>query len=135
MPWASSNPKERRGVAAVEFAVCVPIMVLLCLASIEACTMIYLKQSLSIAAYEGARTANVQGMTNDDVEDVCSQILSDRRVVGATIMVDPLDITTMPAGDVITIECTAPCDVNAFVIPKYFAGKTVVGKAKFLRKY
>ena len=48
---------RRRGVAASELAVCLPVIVLLVLAMIEACTMIFLKQSLTVAAYEGVRTA------------------------------------------------------------------------------
>jgi Flp pilus assembly protein TadG len=125
----------RCGTAAVELAVCLPIIVVLCLASIEACTMIYLKQSLSIAAYEGARTANVEGMTNDDVFAVCEQILNDRRVQSATVDIDPVDITAMIAGEVVTVACSAPCDANAFVFSKYFGGKSLSGTARFIKKY
>ena len=60
---SASNPRtptrgeSRSGVAAAEFAVCLPVIVLLVLAMIESCTMVFLKQSVSIAAYEGVRTA------------------------------------------------------------------------------
>jgi Flp pilus assembly protein TadG len=47
----------RRGVAAAEFAVCLPVLVLVVFASIEACSMIFLKESLTVAAYEGSRVA------------------------------------------------------------------------------
>ncbi len=45
--------RRRRGVAATEFAVCLPIIVLLVLGTIEACSLIFLKQTLAIA--EGAQ--------------------------------------------------------------------------------
>jgi Flp pilus assembly protein TadG len=126
---------KTRGAAAVEFAVFLPLIIVLCLGSIEACTMIYLKQSLTIAAYEGARTANIEGMSNDDVIATCTQILQDRRVNSATVTIDPADITTMNAGEIITVTCSAPCDPNAFINHKYFTGKSLSGCAKFVRKY
>ena len=46
---------ERRGVAAVEFAVCLPVIILLVFGAIEASSFIFLKQSLNVAAYEGIR--------------------------------------------------------------------------------
>jgi len=51
------NRGSRRAVAASELAVCLPILVLLVLAMIESCTMIFLKQSLTVSAYEGIRKA------------------------------------------------------------------------------
>ena len=61
-----SRSESHRGTALAEIAVCLPIIVLLAFASIEACTMIYLKQSLTIAAYEGGRTAVTPGATSAD---------------------------------------------------------------------
>ncbi len=53
--------RPRDGVAATELAVCMPVIVLVVLATIESCAMIFLQQSLSIAAYEGARVALAPG--------------------------------------------------------------------------
>ena len=41
----------------VELAVCLPVIALLVLASIEACTMIFVQQGLETVAYETARFA------------------------------------------------------------------------------
>ena len=49
--------RRRHGAAATEFAVCLPVLMLLLLGMLEACTMIFLKQSLAVAAYEGGHTA------------------------------------------------------------------------------
>ena len=46
----------KRGIAAVEFAVIAPVFFLILLGTIETCTMIFLQQSLKIAAYEAARS-------------------------------------------------------------------------------
>src|SRR5262245_11435218 len=62
-----------RGVAAAELAVCLPIVVLLVLATIEACSALFLKQSLTVAAYEGVRTAIEEGATSANVQTACNQ--------------------------------------------------------------
>ena len=46
---------ESKGAAIMELAVCLPLLVTLTMATVEACAMIYLKQTLKIAAFEGAR--------------------------------------------------------------------------------
>src|SRR6188472_1863347 len=73
----------RRGVAASELAVCLPIVVLLVLATIEACSMVFLKQSLTVASYEGVRTAIDKGATSAQVQTACQQVLNDRKIAGA----------------------------------------------------
>ena len=45
--------RTRRAVAAVEFAVCLPVIIMLVFGAIEASSFIFLKQSLNVAAYEG----------------------------------------------------------------------------------
>ena len=45
----------------VEFAVCLPMLMVLMLGSIEATSAIFLKQSLVAAAYEGVREAVGEG--------------------------------------------------------------------------
>ena len=55
--------RKARGVAAAELAVCLPIVVLMVIATIEACSAVFLKQSLTVAAYEGVRTALEEGAT------------------------------------------------------------------------
>ena len=47
----------RRAAAAAELAICLPLIVMLVMASIEACTMIFLDHGLTIASYEGVRVA------------------------------------------------------------------------------
>lgn len=126
---------RRRGAAAVELGLCLPLIVVFCLGSIEACSMIYLKQSLTIAAYEGARLANTQDATTADVESRCNQILNDRGVTGASVNVHPAEVLTVPQDTYFSVECTAPCDSNAVVTRMFFAVSTLSGRAEFLKKY
>jgi Flp pilus assembly protein TadG len=115
----------RKGVAATELAVCLPIVVLLVVATIEACSAIFLKQSLTVAAYEGVRTALVEGATAARVEATCNQILSDRKIRGSRVTVKPSDIASLKTGDYVDITVSAPCSENAVVPTTFYRGRTL----------
>ena len=124
----------RRGVAATEFAVCLPVLVLLVLAMIESCTMIFLKQSLTVAAYEGVRTALEEDSVITDVRRVGQQILTQRRVQGATIAVTPSDIPAVPVGQFITVTVSAPADRNSIIPGSFFNGRTLSASATMMKE-
>jgi Flp pilus assembly protein TadG len=121
-----------RGVAATELAVCLPIVVLLVVATIEACSMVFLKQSLSVAAYEGVRTAITNGATAAEVQATCKQILSDRHVAGATIAVNPVNIGAAVPGSYVDVTVTAPCAGNSVVPLQFYRGKTLTATASMM---
>ena len=89
---------HRRGVATVELAVCLPVIVLLVLGAMEATNMVFLKQSLAVAAYEGGRTSVVPGATTADVVAKCQEILDDRKIQGAAVSVTPGDVEDLNNG-------------------------------------
>jgi len=122
----------RRGLAAVELAVCLPVMVLLTLAMIETCTMIFLKQSLAIAAYEGAHTGIAPNATSADVRSACNGILNDRGVQGATVTITPADIRTLDEGEYFQVEVAAPTDRNAVLPGRFFQGQVLRSSAEFM---
>jgi Flp pilus assembly protein TadG len=130
-----TNAARRRGVAAAELAVCLPIVVLLVLATIEACSMIFLKQSLTVASYEGVRTALVQGATAQDVQAACDQVLSDRRVVGASVSVNPPKIDTLNPGDLVNVTVVAPCASNSIIPVMFYQGKTLENTASMMIEF
>jgi Flp pilus assembly protein TadG len=126
---------RRRGVAAVEFAVCLPIIVLIVLSTIEACSMIFLKQTLAIAAYQGARTAIIPGKTQTDVVAACTQILKDRNVDGAVVTVKPKDFENLEPGQYVDVTVTAPCNANSIVRNKFYKGKTLTANASMMIEF
>ena len=126
---------ERRGVAAAEFAVCLPVIVLLVLAMIESCTMIFLKQSVTIAAYEGVHTALLEDAVAADVLQSSQQVLADRRVRGASITITPNNFETLPVGEYIEVSVSAPADSNSVIPGNFFRGKTLTGNAKMMKEF
>jgi len=115
----------RRAAAAAELAICLPLFVMLILASIEACSMIFLDHSLTITSYEGVRVAINYDGTNSAVLDRCDEIISERGIEDATIAINPTNVATAPRGTPISITVSAPCDSNALIPPWFYGGKTL----------
>jgi len=125
----------RRGVAASELAVCLPVIVLLVLAMIEACTMIFLKQSLTIASYEGVRMSLAQDADDADVQAAASGVLRDRRVQGARVTIRPADITRVAPGEYIEVTVTAPTDPNSVIPGSFLRGRTLSATAVMMKEF
>ncbi len=134
--FKSRNRRQRRaGVAAAEFAVCLPVIVLILLATIEACTMVFLKQSLSIAAYEGARTALAQSATNADVLRVAGDVLSERRVNSGTVTLSPVNLSAIVPGQYLTVSVSAPAAGNSVIPIRFYRGRTLTGAATMMKEF
>jgi len=125
---------ELRGVAVAEFAVCLPVILLLVLGMIECCTMIFLQQSLTVASYEGVRTALEERAVATDVLRTGQQILAQRRVQGGTIVVSPANIPRVPTGQFITVTVTAPADRNSVIPGSFFRGQILSASATMMKE-
>jgi Flp pilus assembly protein TadG len=129
------NRGSRRAVAASELAVCLPILVLLVLAMIESCTMIFLKQSLTVAAYEGIRTSIEPNATTANVEAACNAVLADRRVNDAKITISPSNFQSIARGQYITVTVSAPAGKNSVIPGSFFSGRTLAGSATMMKEF
>jgi len=117
--------QTRRGVAAAELALTLPVFAMLVMASIESCTMVFLNHSLSIASYEAVRVAINFDATNAAVEERYDTLIEARNVVGALLSISPANVATVPRGTPIALSVFAPCDENALLPPWFFGGKTL----------
>lgn len=133
-PAPATDRGDRRGVAATEFAVCLPVLLLLVLGMIETCSMIFVKQSLAIAAYEGAHVGIKANATVGEIRTTCEAILRDRRVQGATITVTPNNLNAIPVGDYIEVRVTAPSDRNGVLPVRFFRGRTLDASAVVMKE-
>ena len=115
----------RRAAAAAELAICLPLLVMLVLASIEACSMIFLDHGLTITSYEGVRTGiNFDG-SNADVLARCNQIIDQRSINDATVAINPPNVANVPRGQPIAVTVSAPCDPNMIIPPWFYGGRTL----------
>ena len=129
------NRGSRRAVAASELAVCLPILVLLVLAMIESCTMIFLKQSLTVSAYEGIRKAIEPSATAAQIEAACNAVLADRRVNDAKITISPSNFQSIARGQYITVTVSAPAGKNSVIPGTFFSGRTLTGSATMMKEF
>jgi len=129
-----SRNRRRRGVAAAEFALCLPLLVILPLATIEACSMIFLNHSLTIAGYEGVRVAINYDGTNADTMDRCNEIITERKVNNSSVSLSVADVSLVPRGTPITITVTAPCDANAIIPPWFFGGRSLTATTTMVKE-
>ncbi len=110
---------HRDGLALVEFAVFVPLIFMLVFGSIETANMIYLRQGLTMAAYEVARTVTSHGGVQADAVARGQQVLTARRITGAIITITPVVDSTTPPGTLVNVTVTAGADANA-TAPQWF---------------
>jgi len=106
---------NRKGAAVVEFAVCLPLLVLIMLGSIEAANMLFLRQALVQASYEGAKSAVKADSDNATVTLIATQVADGRRLSGFTVETIPADISSVPQGEFIRVRSSAPVESNSFI--------------------
>lgn len=122
--YPKSNIQPRRGVAAVEFALTLPLLMILVVGSIEASNAIFLRQAMTIAAYETAQIASAYGGSEAEAKQRGQEILDSYGVDDATITVFP-PITAMTApGDKVEVTITAPSNANSLGPSWFFKDST-----------
>ena len=127
--------ENRHGVAATELAVCMPIILVLILGTMQACSMFYLKQNLTVSAYEGIRTSVEYRVQDDDVRATCLQILADRNVQGGAVTIEPSNFTQQPPGTWITVTVTAPTKRNSPVGCWFYQANDMTASATMMKEF
>ncbi len=104
---------SRQGVAAVEAAIALPLLILLVFGALEIANGIFLTQTLAVAAYEGAREAVRPGGTPEQVQQRIEDLLVSRGVHNFTVSIVPELTASTPSGTPITVEVRAPMNALA----------------------
>jgi hypothetical protein len=109
----------------VELAVCLPVIVPLVFASIEAANMVFLQEALQTTAYETARLAVKIGSSKDEALSWGGQMLTLHNVQGGSITIQPLDelggLGGVLPGTMLTITATAPISSNRLLSGWFFS--------------
>jgi len=137
--WRLCIPRRRwgrrRGTATVECAVVLPVFVLLLLGTMEACSMIFLRQSVELAAYESARAAVLPQTTLVNVQSAGASLLSVRNVKNFSITVTPTNFQTAAYGTFIRVTASAPVANNSLFGTIFYKNMNVVGSVDFMKEY
>ncbi len=81
--------RKTKGAAIIELAICLPVLLLIVFGTIELSSSIFLKQTLTSAAHEGAMTGMKVIVTEQEVIDRVEAVLTARSVTGCTVSVVP----------------------------------------------
>lgn len=131
---ASHSWARRRGVAAVEFAVCLPVIILLVFGSIEASSFIFLKQSLNAAAYEGVREAIRLGSDSNAGTERATAILNARGVSDFVIEFPSGDAGAADRGEEVVITVSAPTGNNRPITGQFLADRMIVARVVMVKE-
>jgi Flp pilus assembly protein TadG len=125
----------RRGVATIEFAVTLPVIFIIVIGSIEAASMLFLRQALVQSAYEGAKAATKSDASNATATEAVNSVLAGRDIDGTSITFNPPDVTTAAPGEQITVSVAAPGDTNSY-FPFFgpFQNRMVEGRAVMVKE-
>jgi Flp pilus assembly protein TadG len=133
----SRRLQKRRGVAAVEFAVCLPAVIALTIGTIDVCSMLFLKESIKLAAYEGARRGVGRGRTNADAVARVREFLDERNIqyVGDPCTFSSPDFGSADTLENVTTTVTVPCSGNLLIPSVLFAGINLSADVTLRKEY
>lgn len=114
----------RDGAAIVEVALTLPILVLICLATIDTCRVLYVRQSAKLAAFECARVGIVPGVTRAQLDQLCKAFMANRSISQATLSLSTTELSTLTKGDLLTVKVSVPANSNALSSSWFYRGRT-----------
>lgn len=126
--------RNRQGAAVIELAVCLPVIFLIVLGSIQAASLLFLRQALVQAAYEGAKIAIRSDGTNSAAENAIINVANGRNLQGVNVQFSEGDVSSTNPGTAISVTVTAPGDDNTFFPFGPFAGNNVTAVAVMVKE-
>ena len=118
----------RRAAATTELALCLPIVISIAFATIEICSAIYLKESLTIAAYEGARVGKSAGGTNAIVKARVIAVLDERGIkydASSVVTISAPGFDTAAELTLMTVKVQVAAQDNTISLTRLFLGKRI----------
>jgi hypothetical protein len=133
---AATARTERMAAAVVELAVTLPILLIVTFGTLEICNRLFLRQTASIAAYEGVRLAARRTISQTQVQNRCLSLLQGRRIVNGQVSMTPTgnELTTLPTGGQLTVRITIPIAGNTPVSYVFPLSGTITATAVMLRE-
>ena len=127
------NRTRQSGQALVEFAMVVPILVMLLMAIVECGRAYMVKQNLTAASRDGVRVAILPGSSESDVQNaVNSELASAGLDSGATITMQNVGLDGN-SGDEVRVSVTYPFHVLSGTIIPGFSGTINLSSTTVMR--
>lgn len=126
---------QRNGIAAVEAALCFPILILVTLLTLDCCSCIFLRQSLTVAAFEGARVAIVPSAQQDNVVQQVKNTLAERGINQVTVTTVPANLAELPPGTIVSVQVDANPNQNVPIYLGIFQNKTMSARVAMITEF
>ena len=130
--------KDRRGTAAVEFAIVAPLFFLLIFGMIEFGRMVMVQQIITNASREGARVAILDSVVENspDVIGRVERYLEAAQIdpASATITVDLPDPSSAGHGEPVTVTVVIPFDQVSWLPSPFFLSETELTATTVMRQ-
>lgn len=124
---------QHRGVAAIETALILPLLVILVFGAVELSNAIFMQQSLNMAAYEAAKVITRPGDNNTLATTRCQEVLTVRKISTYTLTITPAVTATTARGTQITVTVQAPASNLSYGPLRFMSGRTVRSSAVMVR--
>jgi Flp pilus assembly protein TadG len=118
MPIRKPTPHPRRGSATVELAICLPVLVFIAGSTVELNSSIFLKQTLTSAAHEGALIGLRRDATEQAILDRIDFIMSARNIEEYTAFVetDGAPYDSLESGEPFVVVVTADPYTDSYFV-------------------
>jgi Flp pilus assembly protein TadG len=129
--------RNRRGAAAVEFAIVAPIFFLMVFGLIEFGRAVMVQQVLTNAAREGARVGVLDSPTPTAglVNTTVTNYLQNAGISGATVTINPTEPTTAGYGATVTVTVQIPFkNVSWLPAPMFIGTNTQLKASTVMRR-
>ncbi len=129
------SASARKATAAVECALVLPVIFLLAFSTLEICSALYLRQSATTIAFEGARLGVRGNTTPQQIIDECELLLTQRGIVQGQITVSPSSFSAIKTLDPITVTVRAPCRGNTWFLWNMLQNQDIQVSVTMAREY
>ncbi len=108
----TTRRNDRRGTVAVEFAIILPVILIVFFGSLSLCRLVILRDAVEQAAYEGARRAMVINATASECTQETLGFLEMFGIQGATVDLTPDELAFSTRK--VSVTVSVPFAVNAW---------------------
>lgn len=115
----------RSGIATIETAVVLPVVVFITFGSIELSNLLFVRQSLTIAAYEAARASTKPGGSQGLGDARAQEVLNARGLTSFSVSYTPAVTTATPRGTLIKVTVSTNASNISYAPFQLFTGSTI----------
>lgn len=118
----------RRATSTVEFAIVLPLVVVLLLGAVELGRAIMVQHALQEAAQAGCRVYSVADTTQQDADDMIAAALAEEGITEYSVEYSPEDKASIDTQiEPVTVSVTVQFADVAYFLPDFFSGGAITG--------